>query len=62
MNKNKMTVNDLINKLLKGITEGRIDGDTVVYVQGQRTNYLDEISKVGVEKVGHIGKRVIIKL
>lgn len=57
-----MTVNDLINKLLKGITEGHIDGSTVVYTQAPRSKFLDETKKVAVERVGHIGKRVVIKL
>lgn len=56
----ELTVNELINKLLKGITEGRLDGNTVIYLpDGER--HIKGAKQVAVEKIGHIGRRVVLK-
>jgi hypothetical protein len=57
-----MNVQELINKLLKGITDGSIDGTANVYVQHPYDpKLIVDASKVAVEKVGHISRRIIIK-
>jgi hypothetical protein len=53
----ELTVQELINELLAGITEGKIDGNSVVYIPGVAS--IKSATDVIVGKVGN-GHRVVI--